>query len=210
MRHQKAFAWLAAAILVALVVMPVSARGLAGSFYTTTAGCTAGNVTQFARAEDVYLGTSHNSGKGGSLPDGSYFVRVTSPTGEVLGTSLTATAVVSKGVFVQCYQLIKLVKKASNNSQEGFDLTTVPGGVFKVWLSPTSDFAVSKTHNFTLESAKATIQPQLRNRAADADDDNDELDDDRGDHGRRAWGSAQELIEQWRQWLLNRRFGQLI
>ncbi len=212
MKTRWIFVWLLVSVLLTVPVMPAAAKGLTGSFYTTSAGCTAGNVTQFEAAADVYLATARGNGQGSGLPDGSYYVRVTSPDGELLGSSVTASVVVTNGVFASCYQLIKLVKKASDGAQ-GFDLTTVPGGVFKVWLSPDADFLQSKTHNFTLQAAKATIQAQAKSLGgAPEDDQHDDGKDiaDGSDNGSGQGGWRNQFLqflEQWRQLFMTRRYG---
>ncbi|MCE5260328.1 MAG: hypothetical protein LLG44_14905 [Chloroflexi bacterium] len=209
MKTRWIFVWLLVLVLSMVLVMPAAAKGLTGSFYTTSAGCTAGSVTQFEAAADVYLATARGNGQGGSLPDGSYYVRVTSPDGELLGSSITASVVVTNGAFASCYQLIKLVTKASDGAQ-GFDLTTVPGGVFKVWLSPDADFALSKTHNFTLQAARATAQAQEKNPSgAPEDDQGDEVDDGSGrGNGQGGWRNQfLQFLEQWRQLFMTHRYG---
>ena len=141
--------------LLSALVMPVSAKGLTGSFYTTTSGCEAGNITQFAATGDVYLDSGN--AKGSKLPEGSYYVQVTEPDGTLLGKSATETVVVKDGKLADCYKLWAIVFKTSDDLQ-GFDETLNPGGVYKVWLSPDADFTNAKTHNFKIVTAKATSE----------------------------------------------------
>ena len=137
--------------LLSALAMPVSAKGLTGSFYTTTSGCEAGNITQFAATGDVYLDSGN--AKGSKLPDGSYYVQVTEPDGALLGKSTAAPVDIKDGNLAACYNLRDIVVKASN-SEPGFDETLNPGGVYKVWLSPDADFTRAKTHNFKIVTAK--------------------------------------------------------
>ena len=141
--------------LLSALVMPISAKGLTGSFYTTTLGCEAGNTTQFAAAVDVYLASGN--AKGSKLPDGAYFVRVTEPDGALLGKSTAAPVDVKEGKLAACYKLWDIVVKASNGDK-GFDDTLNPGGVYKVWLSPDVDYIQAKTHNFKIATAKANSE----------------------------------------------------
>ncbi|MHB9032117.1 MAG: hypothetical protein ACYC6L_03610 [Anaerolineae bacterium] len=131
-------------VLMGTLVLPAAAKGQTGSIFTTVAGGSK-VVTHFSASSDVYLA-------GRKLPDGTYYVQVTTPDGTVLGKSPSANVTVADGAFGPV-QLWALVKKTSDSST-GWDTTTNPGGVYKVWLSSSSDFAQSKTHNFTLTSTK--------------------------------------------------------
>jgi hypothetical protein len=127
---------------------------ISGAIFTTDSFCNGTNVNIFASKEDVYLdGGPVRPGSAG-LPDGYYFVKVTTPDGDLLGSSPTAVIVVSGGEFVQCYQLWNILVKASDGTQQGYDTTTNPGGVYKVWISQNSSFPndESKTDNFKVLS----------------------------------------------------------
>jgi hypothetical protein len=135
---------------------------ISGAIFTTDSACNGTNVNIFASKEDVYLdGGPVRPGSAG-LPDGNYFVKVTTPDGDLLGYNTTAVIVVSGGEFVQCYQLWNILVKASDGTQ-GYDTTTNPGGVYKVWISQNSSFPndESKTDNFKVVSEggvpKATL-----------------------------------------------------
>src|SRR4051794_41305681 len=94
----------------------------------------------------------------GPLPDGSYFVRVTDPSGkQVLGTSgnlanpkpLTVTNHVPNNV-----QLSKVVAPL-NTTEAGYLDTPNSGGEHKFWVSTAQHFTNSstKTDNFTIKAA---------------------------------------------------------
>jgi len=132
-----------------------SLRNGAGTCYVVN-----GNV-QYADRESVYLngGPQNASPHASLLTNGWYYVQVTEPDGTVLGTSVTSATQDSSELVVQvtngrinCVQLWSLVKHQDGNGvwQQGYKLTTNPGGVYKVWLSAsrTFDESLSKTDNF--------------------------------------------------------------
>lgn len=148
-------------ILISLAVLSVLAlattsafmAGGAGAIFTTNSGCTGTNINIYADKADVYLdgGPAHTGAAG--LDDGSYYVKVETPNGILLGTSVGSgnpTPIsVSGGEFASCYQLAAIVIKASNSSP-GYDDTTNPGGEYKVTVSQNSQFApgTNKSDNF--------------------------------------------------------------
>jgi hypothetical protein len=144
-------------ILLVVVVAGIvlAAPPLTGDIDTTNSTCTAVNLNQYASKMDVYV-------RGDGFPDGYYYIQVTDPSGaDVLGSSLFATCTTpihsTGGTFDQCYWVWAIVNKSSNHSQEGFDDTTNPSGVYKVWVSPDSEFVDQKTDNFKiLESGGTT------------------------------------------------------
>jgi len=133
---------------------------LSGAIFTTTTGCPGTNQNIFASKDAVYLdgGPSHPGAAG--LPDGSYFVKVTDPGGgTLLGKSLTANFVVVSGEPAACYQLSALVYSATSSfTAIGYDNSPNGGGEYKVWVSPTDDFAQQKTDNFKVK--EVTCDPQ--------------------------------------------------
>jgi hypothetical protein len=137
--------------------------GLTGAIFTTDSTCTGTNVNIFNTKSDVYLdgGPAHPNAAG--LPDGEYYCQVTEPNGTLLGTSLGTAdetpIVVSGGEFVQCYQLIAILRKASDASA-GFDTTSNPGGEYKVWVSSDRTFPndLTKTDNFKVRDEE--VPPQ--------------------------------------------------
>lgn len=128
---------------------------LPGAVFTTDIGCTGVNLNIFNTKDDVYIdgGPKHPGAAG--LPDGSYWVQVTDPSGAtVLGKSPSADVTVVGGKFFQCYQLSAIVNSASSGfSTAGYDNTGNPGGEYKVWVSMGATFTNSstKTDNFKVK-----------------------------------------------------------
>ena len=158
----------------ALVVASGSATAaLSGAIFTTevdeTGECTGVNINHYDSKLDVYLdGGPAHIGDGTQLPDGSYYVQVTDPSGaNVLGSSVnnnsstqstTQTPIsVVDGHFEDCYQLWAIVSyKQGPHSKQGYKDTTNNGGVYKVWISTTSTFenSTNKTDNFKVRLNK--------------------------------------------------------
>jgi len=149
---------------VALVGAGLVAAGIAtagepmsGAVFTTDSACTGVDLNLYAEKDDVYIdGGPHHEGAAG-LPEGEYYVQVTEPNGDLLGTSIgsadeTPVTVVG-GEFVTCYQLSAILLKASDSTQ-GYDDTGNPGGVYKVWVCTQDDFSPSscKTDNFKVKT----------------------------------------------------------
>jgi len=145
---------------------PVGGGGpVSGAIYTSLPGCLAINHNIYSAATDVYL----NGGPQGNtnLSNGSYYVAVTTPGGNLLGWSSSRSGaaatpfIVTNGVG-NCIQLWDVVDKASSIyaglPQTGFDATDNPGGEYKVWISKTDDFASSetKTDNFKVREIECT------------------------------------------------------
>jgi hypothetical protein len=145
-----------AGLFLAPSALPVDAPELTGAIFTTDSTCTEVNQNIFATKEDVYIdgGPAHPGAAG--LPDGSYCVQVTDPSGAiVLGKSDPGAVTVVDGEFVQCYQLTSILKTASSGfTVPGFDSTPNPGGEYKVWVSPDCNFDPnnSKTDNFQVRA----------------------------------------------------------
>jgi hypothetical protein len=144
-----------AGLFLAPSALPVDAQ-LTGAIFTTDSTCTEVNQNIYAVKEDVYIdgGPAHPGAAG--LPDGSYCVQVTDPSGQtVLGKSDPGAVTVVDGEFVQCYQLTSILKTASSGfTIPGFDDTPNPGGEYKVWVSPDCNFDPnnSKTDNFQVRA----------------------------------------------------------
>src|SRR3954454_19478762 len=87
----------AALCAAALITLPTLQADppLPGAIFTTNSTCTDVNQNIFANKKSVYLdgGPSHPGAAG--LPDGSYYVQVTTPDGAVLGKSLTPVVTVA-------------------------------------------------------------------------------------------------------------------
>lgn len=146
---------IAALAFAGLFVAPNTLRAdppLPGAIFTTDSTCTEVNVNSYADKDDVYIdgGPAHPGAAG--LPDGSYCVQVTDPSGAtVLGLSDPGAVTVVDGEFVECYQLTAILNTASSGfTVPGFDDTPNPGGEYKVWVSTDCNFDnnSSKTDNF--------------------------------------------------------------
>lgn len=146
-------------MIAGLFLAPSALRAdppLSGAIFTTDSTCTDVNDNIFDNKEDVYIdgGPAHHGAAG--LPDGSYCVQVTDPSGAtVLGKSDPAAVTVVDGEFVQCYQLTSILKTGSSGfTVPGFDDTPNPGGEYKVWVSTDCNFDnnSSKTDNFQVKS----------------------------------------------------------
>jgi len=145
----------------------LAAPPLPGAIFTTDSGCTGVNLNIYSDKGAVYLdgGPAHMGAAG--LADGSYYVQVTDPNGNVLGTSVGSgndtPLVVTGGEFAHCYQLSSVLIKASD-STPGYDDSTVgsvPGGFeYKVWVSTDSTFSNSatKTDAFKIRSESGCEQ----------------------------------------------------
>lgn len=130
-----------------------SAAPMPGAIFTTDGTCSGTNLNIYGAKGDVYLdgGPGHPGAAG--LPDGSYYVKVTTPDGDLLGYTTTAIVHVTAGEFDQCYRLEDILVKASDASP-GYDDTTNSGGEYKAWVSADPNFAnnASKTDNFKVKT----------------------------------------------------------
>jgi len=160
MKHLRKFS-LATLIALALLVTAVgpafAAQPLPGAIFTTDSTCTGVNLNIYGDKADVYLdgGPAHKGAA--SLPDDSYYVQVTDPSGAtVLGTSVGSgnetPFVVVNGEPASCYQLWNILIKGSDASQ-GYDDTPNNGGEYKVWVSNEASFTnnSTKTDNFKVK-----------------------------------------------------------
>jgi hypothetical protein len=147
---------MAAGLFLAPSALPQDEPSLTGAIFTTDSTCTDVNLNHYENKEDVYIdgGPAHPGAAG--LPDGSYCVQVTDPSGEiVLGRSDPDAVTVVDGEFVQCYQLTSILKTASSGfTIPGFDDTPNPGGEYKVMVSPDCNFDPNntKTDNFQVRT----------------------------------------------------------
>lgn len=148
------------AALVALLAAPalVSAQ-VPGALYTTDESCQGVNLNIYGDKDDVYIsGGPTKKQPVTHLPDGEYYVKVTEPNGELLGTSYPNKPFVVAGGEVQgCYQLSNILTWPDLETA-GYMDTTNPGGVYKVWISQESDEDsdfpnhTSKTDNFKVKA----------------------------------------------------------
>jgi hypothetical protein len=152
---------------VMMVVSAMSTQVVAqvsGAIFTSNSTCDGTNINIYASKDFVYLdGGPRHPGAAG-LPDGSYYVQVTTPDGTVLGTSVGSNnekpVSVVGGEFQVCYQLSAILIKASDETQ-GYDDTTNNGGEYKVWVSMDGSFtnSQSKTDNFKVKGSPEDPPP---------------------------------------------------
>ena len=133
--------------------LPTYAAPLSGAIFTTDSTCSGVDLNIYSSKDAVYLngGPAHPGAAG--LPDGSYYVQVTTPSGAQLGASSGAAVTVSGGIFADCYQLSSILLKTSDGTP-GYDDTTNDGGEYKVWVStgPLFEASSSKTDNFKVDA----------------------------------------------------------
>jgi hypothetical protein len=140
----------------------VSAAPVTGAIFTTDVACTGTDLNIYDSKTAVYVdgGPAHPGAAG--LPNGLYYVQVTTPAGLLLGTSVGTTnetpVSVVNGEFQACVQLSAILRKGSDAgpfpvAPDGYDNTTNPGGEYKVWISTDGTFLNSqtKTDNFKVK-----------------------------------------------------------
>src|SRR5262245_20389540 len=149
---------LASVVLGLVMTTPqlTGASPLPGAIFTTDNTCSGVNLNIYTSKGDVYIdgGPPHPGAAG--LPDGSYYVQVTNPGGDVvLGSSGASTPfVVLNGEPQGCYQLSAIVNSASSGyTTPGYDTTDNPGGEYKVWVSTDPTFVnnSAKSDNFKVK-----------------------------------------------------------
>jgi hypothetical protein len=148
---------IALASFVSVSPVALAAPPMPGAIWTTDSTGARVNQNIYDSRLDVYLNGGPGSSTAPGLPDGFYYVKVTAPNGQVLGSSVggadgaVTTVQVLNGRFVQPYQVWTIVRSASSNfANQGYDTTSNPGREYKVWLSQDPDFSnrASKTDNF--------------------------------------------------------------
>src|SRR5215831_12015954 len=149
-------------IICIAIIRPAveAAPPLPGAIFTTDSTCSGVDLNIYSNKSDVYLNGGPAHPGAASLPDGSYYVRVTDPSGSLLlGTSIGSgndtPFVVSGGVVQGCYQLCGILISGGNPDPNcGYDDTNNPGGEYKVWVSTVSTFDnnSTKTDNFKVKA----------------------------------------------------------
>jgi hypothetical protein len=136
---------------------------LPGAIYTTLSDCVTTNTNIYDDKLNVFLnGGPRTPNAAGLLPNTSYYVQVTDPSGAtVLGSSGANRPAVTdaNGKFVTCYRLWDIVKQAGD--QQGYADTPNNGGEYKVWVSTSQSFVndSSKTDNFKVRSLNPPPPP---------------------------------------------------
>jgi hypothetical protein len=142
-----------------------AAPPLPGAIFTTNSDCSGVDLNIYASKGDVYLNGGPAHPGAASLPDGSYFVQVTDPSGAcVLGTSGDSTPFVVTGGVANCIKLCDVLthltldptcaKDGESDPACGYNTTPNNGGEYKVWVSTGSDFInnSTKTDNFKVRA----------------------------------------------------------
>ncbi|HWO41607.1 MAG TPA: hypothetical protein VNO43_07390 [Candidatus Eisenbacteria bacterium] len=153
-RRWKNFALLYAGVFVLIHFGAGNASAqVTGALFTTDSECAGVDLNIYSSKDAVYIdGGPTRKGAATGLPDGSYYVRVTTPDGKtVLGQTATAFVQVINGEFQGCYQLAGILVSPTTG-QLGYDDTTNNGGEYKVWISRNPEFPnrESKTDNFKI------------------------------------------------------------
>jgi hypothetical protein len=92
-------------MLVGVIAFPVMADPMPGAIWTTDSSGDTVNQNIYLAKSYVYLNGGPKNG-GGGLPEGDYFVQVTTPDGDILGKTNTASVHVdANGNFAQVIQL---------------------------------------------------------------------------------------------------------
>src|SRR5436309_9413206 len=147
---------------------------LPGAIFTTDSTCSGVDLNIYLTKSDVYLDGGPAHPGAASLPDGSYYVQVTDPSGAcVLGTSVgsgSPTPFVVSGGVAACLQLCTLTNGPTGDGSIGncptsvdptcgYNDTTNPGGEYKVWVSTVSTFDnnSTKTDNCKVKSSTACV-----------------------------------------------------
>ena len=146
-----------ASVVLGLVIASPQLMGapLPGAIFTTDSACTGVNLNIYTNKGDVYIDGGPAHPGAASLPDGSYYVQVTSPMGTLLGSSGALQPFVVVGGEPQaCYRLSAIVNSASSGfTAPGYDTTDNDGSEYKVWVSTDPNFAndSTKTDNFKVK-----------------------------------------------------------
>ncbi len=158
-------------VVLAIAASAAYAANLSGAIFTTTVdGSVVNENTRYDAKTDVYLDGGpgpHAPASAAGLPEGNYYFQVTDPSGQDL---LSSDAVDCRRVHVSAAGVIDTVypgttyvkvkgvyAAAACQHASGIDIdhgaTTVqlfpyddtpnPGGVYKVWLTPTSSYTGS-------------------------------------------------------------------
>src|SRR5436305_9007539 len=128
MNENKKYVWIAFVAVLALCSSLRGAPPISGAIFTSDSTCTGVNVNIYDSKPDVYIdgGPAHPGAAG--LPDGSYCVQVTDPSGQtVLGKSDAGAVTVAGGEFDKCCLLTTILKTCSSVFvSHGLDTTIHP------------------------------------------------------------------------------------
>lgn len=163
--------WVAGLGLLLAVTVPLMAAGpnVDGAIFTTTGDGTVVNEnTRYGAKSEVYLNGGPQNERANGLPDGYYYFQVTDPSGKDLLSSdhisCRRVRVNDAGVIAEVYAGFNWAKQRgawtqvacrhaagvdADHAADGaitvqlfpFDDTPNPGGVYKVWVTRTEDYA---------------------------------------------------------------------
>jgi len=152
------FPMVAALAFISFALPPevrAAANTLPGAISTTVAGCARVNSNIYSSKDDVFVKASASSNGSAFLPNGTYYVRVTDPSGATLLTNPTTTPTVSvtAGGQINGSPCVKLSAVAP------YADTPNPGQEYKVAFSSLPDFSnnVTKTDNFKVRTGTAPV-----------------------------------------------------
>src|SRR5215211_4624908 len=118
-KFRPVFLTISLVLTLAVVTSVALMAPLPGAIFTTDVNCNGTDLNIYAAKSDVYIdgGPAHTGAAG--LPAGEYYVQVTEPDGTLLGTSIgtndeTPVVVNSDREFVTCYNLMNILRTASN------------------------------------------------------------------------------------------------
>jgi len=145
-----------------------AAPPLPGAIFTTNSDCGGVDLNIYASKDLVYLNGGPSHPGAANLPPGSYYVRVTNPSGsQVLGTSGTNTPfVVDANGHANCIKLCDVLTNGPDGTTDpncGYNDTDNPGGEYKAWVSLVSTFDnnSTKTDNFKVRESAPPNPPTL-------------------------------------------------
>lgn len=146
----------------AMEITQGSVGSLAGAIWTTDSEGKNVNKNIYDSKEEVYLNGGPHGGSGKGIPEGSYFVKVTTPDGKTL-LGMTPESqkieVGSDGRMVKRYHLMEILSEdGTDDGTKGYKDTTNPGGEYKVWISPNEEFKPNLTDNFKVGKGTLTIK----------------------------------------------------
>lgn len=166
-----------AALIRADAPAAIAGGGLSGAIFTTLADGSEVNLNQFPSKEAVYLDGGPGPGApqgAAALPDGTYVFQVTNPNGRDLLSTDPARCrqfVIAAGIITSVVPQPDSCQHQTGNDIDHnaltvqlfpFNDTTNNGGVYKVWITHSTDLGCSlalvdcggRTHGFTNSLSK--------------------------------------------------------
>jgi len=182
--------WLCTLIVIAIATPVFADQPLPGAIFTTDAGCGSVDLNIYSDKGAVYLSGGPKKSGAPNLPDGSYYVRVTDPSGAtVLGTSVgTANPMpysVTSGV-PSCLPVASIVVYPTTNLP-GYDDSPNSGSEYKLWVSTDSLFKDNSTKTDNFKVLPNGLPPNLSISGLKFYDANLDGKQDNGELGINAW-----------------------